>query len=115
MDINDTLDIPRKVIDAITTQTKIIGRQKTVNTFFLVILIIVGGCLTISGYIGLLSVGVAVVIFLLGEAIKWYTGLKFPDHKDLRSLRFELFLLFIIALELIIVALAGPDVWVSIF
>ncbi len=108
---DNTADIPSKVIHAITTQTMIIHRQGGFNRFLWVMLIIVGGCLATTGYVGFVSVGIAVVIFLMGEAINWFVSLKDPNEKDLRWYRFELILLLFISLELIVAALLGPNIW----
>lgn len=112
MNTNDTLNISRKVINAVTTQTRILRRHKTVNRIILVTLFLVGGCLAASGYIGFVGVGIGVVILLLSQAISWFASLKDPDETDLRWYRVELFLLILITAELGYFAIAGDKIWV---
>ncbi len=108
---DNTLDVSQRVIQAVTTQLRIIRRYRTTNIVLMVTLIVIGGCLAVSGYIGFVGVGVAAVIFLLGQAMTGFASLKGANETDLRWYRFELLLLILISLELGYIALTGADNW----
>ena len=97
----DTIPISKKIIVAITTTTLYLRNYKTLQNILKVILTVAGVLLAVSSFIGLIGVGIAVVIFLLGGTLNQFV----ESEQELKVLKIERFILLIIAIELLLVTL----------